>query len=313
MVAYQKMLSLSNEDRCIKMMTKNFTTVRMLLFLTMITFLTFACGCNNNVIRITHIETEANSQPMMAQQTVPLPDVKDCASGSGFTCTGLTYSQKDDTFWVGNFGMLYPSDSQRYPSIVQLSKDCTSVLTEIPLKETLSETLNFQGISYDNNSHSLWIADPSAGFIYNVTMNGKLLTQTACTDANGVACDSDSDTLWVINNSSDKGDVVIKNIKKSGESIIAIRISGIYHSDQLYLDEKNDVLYFSAGAQYSGENYVYAVSLTENTCKKAYTLGDSYAIEGIFITDGQLFVCNDGLYHNSTSNTNEMKIYTIAN
>ncbi len=286
---------------------------RAFLFTTILSFALLFCSCNNKVVTISNVETNANQKSMTAQQTIPLPDTKQGLSGTGFTCTGLTYSQKNDSFYVGNFGAALPSNDEHFPSIVQLSKDCSSIISEITLDKFLTETSSIQGVAYDISNDSLWLADFSNNSIYNITSNGELLNRLNYINPNGVAYDSRTDTLWVINNSSNNGDIIIKNIKKSGEEILTFNISGIYHSDQLYLDEQNDSLYFSAGADYHGENYIYLLSLANRRCSQKYVLGDSYAIEGICIVDGKLFVCNDGFYHNSYSNTNEMKVYNIAN
>ncbi len=297
-------------------MNKNITRFQsrgtgfFLLVLLLFFFITTFCGCNPQT-KIIPVEYNEPVQMVHAHQTFPLPDVMYSSPGSGFTCTGLTYSPKSDTFYIGNFGMTFPSDSERSASIVQLSKNCSEVLSETPLNEIVSETINLQGISYDTSNDSFWIADSDHQLLYNININGELLTKLQCPDINGVAYDSRNDTLWVINNSSDNGEVIIRNLEKSGREVSSFRISGIYHSDQLYLDEKNNLLYFSAGANYTGENYVYALSLTTYSCTLKYVLGDSYAIEGIYILNDQLYVCNDGLYHSSLSNTNEMKIYNM--
>ncbi len=289
------------------MIKRNF--VLTILALSILFTTTILFGCSNTVIVAT---VETNGIAMSAKQTIPLPNLKREATNLGFTCTGLTYSNVNNSFYICNFGQMLPSSENNSPSIVQLSTDYTTVLSEITLDTFLPKTASLQGITYDNSNDSLWFADYADNAIYNITTNGELLSKIEYSHANGIAYDSKSDTLWVINNSSDKGNVIIQNIKKSGEEVVTISISGIYHSDQLFLDEKNNILYFSAGANYVGENYVYEISLTEYSCSQKFTLTDSYAIEGIYIINNDLIVCNDGYYHSSYSNTNEIKVYQIS-
>ena len=90
------------------------------------------------------------------------------------------------------------------------------------------------------------------------------------------------------------------------QKTIKIHIKG---QDQLFLDEKNDLIYFSAGADYHGDSYIYTVDLKTSKVKPLYVLKDSYAIEGITIVDDVLYVLNDGYYHDAETPINQVNMY----
>lgn len=75
------------------------------------------------------------------------------------------------------------------------------------------------------------------------------------------------------------------------------------------IDEKKDLIYFSAGADYHGDSYIYTVDLKTSKVKPLYVLKDSYAIEGITIVDDVLYVLNDGYYHDAEIPTNQVNMY----
>ena len=70
-----------------------------------------------------------------------------------FTCTGLTYDEKSDTFWIADYGAL-SSNERTIPRIVQINKDMTSVISELSLNDILGGDINLQGISYDKKESS---------------------------------------------------------------------------------------------------------------------------------------------------------------
>ena len=92
------------------------------------------------------------------------------------------------------------------------------------------------------------------------------------------------------------------------QKTIKIHIKG---QDQLLLDEKNDLIYFSAGADYHGDSYIYTVDLKTSKVKPLYVLKDSYAIEGITIVDDVLYVLNDGYYHDAETPINQVNMYFL--
>lgn len=123
-------------------------------------------------------------------------------------------------------------------------------------------------------------------------------------EPSGIANDSRSNTLWILTNN------YLYNCSYDGvvQKTVKIHIKG---QDQLFLDEKNDLIYFSAGADYHGDSYIYTVDLKTNRAKPLYVLKDSYAIEGITIVDDVLYVLNDGYYHDAETSVNQVNIYFL--
>jgi len=82
--------------------------------------------------------------------------------------------------------------------------------------------------------------------------------------------------------------------------------------DQLYLDEKNDIIYFTVGNNHQKSNDVYTSDLSTGQIKKKCILKDSYAVEGIFINDHDMYVISDGYYHNAKVPVNSISHYQIS-
>ena len=86
--------------------------------------------------------------------------------------------------------------------------------------------------------------------------------------------------------------------------------------DQLWLDETNNVMYFTAGINYSGDilkgdNALWSVDLDTGAVSEAYAFADSYAVEGICMSEGKMYVLNDGYYHSARIPVNQVNIYDI--
>ncbi len=79
----------------------------------------------------------------------------------------------------------------------------------------------------------------------------------------------------------------------------------------MFLDEENELIYFSAGADYHGDSYIYTVDLKTNKVEPLYILKDSYAIEGITIVNNVLYVLNDGYYHDAQISVNQVNMYYL--
>lgn len=238
-----------------------------------------------------------------------LPDVKNGAQGKGFTCTGLAYDKLENIFWVGNYGKMLPTDSTTHNSVVALTFDGSSILNEINLSNTPFSATDIQGIAFDYRSNSLWIASSIGNLIGNISKNGVVLKTIDFQKPNGIVFDHRTNTLWVLTYSSDCVDFY--NINTSGIVLDKFSFSGISDSDQLYLDDENNCLYFSAGANYAGENFIYKINLDSKKITDKYVFMDSYAIEGISINNNHLYIMNDGYFHSAKDRSNYMAIYNL--
>ena len=123
--------------------------------------------------------------------------------------------------------------------------------------------------------------------------------------ANGLAYDANTNSLWVLSGST------IANIKKDGTVIKSFSVSDINAADMLYLDATCENVYFTAGANYQGENYVYKMGVETGSTILYKTLTESYAVEGLCIIENKLYIMNDGYYHSAKDNRNVMNIYII--
>lgn len=252
--------------------------------------------------------SEIKNVEMTSISTIYLPDVKYGTEGKGFTCTGLTYSSVDGTFYAGNYGKMLTSDSTLNNTIVHLSNDFRTNLGEIELNTIYPEFKDTQGVTLDTSDNTLFVVSTGNKSMYHVSTAGDGLGSVNLGFAvTGIAYDSRTDTLWVI------GGSVLKNIQKDGTVIKTIDISSISTVDQIYLDETNNYIYATAGANYTGDNYVYKINLTSGTNELAYILKDSYSVEGIYINNstGRMYILNDGYYHNATILANIVQVYNI--
>ena len=238
---------------------------------------------------------------LLAVETIALPDIKYGETGKGFTITGLAYSASDNTYYAGNYGKVYTSDTTVNNTIVHLSSDLKTNLGEIELPN-ISEV---QGVTVDSSDNTLWYVSPPDNKMYHISTTGEELGEVNLgTNATGIAYDSRTDTLWVLDSTK------LINVEKDGtvNTTITLDISNV---DQIYLDETDNSIYITAGNNYQGDSYVYIVNLSTQKSKLLYTLEDSHAIEGIHIKDGKMYIGNDGVYHEAKIESNIIQVYTI--
>jgi len=157
----------------------------------------------------------------------------------------------------------------------------------------------------DTSDGTIWFASSQNSEIYHIKKDGTVLGSLDYSKANGLAYDDESDSLWVLANET------IANIEKDGSVIKSYSISGIDAADMLYLDTACENIYFTAGNNYQGDNYIYKMDVATGTTTLYKTLTDSYAVEGLCIVGNKLYVMNDGYYHSAKDNRNVMNIYTI--
>lgn len=269
-------------------MNKNRKVVYVLLVTCGIVFLN---GCSKTV-------------QLKPSSTKQIPDIKDGVEGKGFTCTGLAKDKDENVYWVGNIGKDLPTTSGFKSTIVKLSNDFDENLGEINIYSEFSSMKDIQGITVDYENDSLWFCSFEENKIRNITKTGEEISFVDINRPTGIAYDSRTDSLWVLSQSE------LSNITKSGDVIKKIEVS-INGQDQIYLDEKNDIIYFTVGSVYDKNNFVYSVDLKTNSIKELFTLEDSYAIEGIHIDDGEMYILNDGYYHDAKIPINQINTYNL--
>ena len=239
-----------------------------------------------------------------ASSVVPLPDLYE--TGKGFTCTGLSYDVANNTFLIGDIGILLPNGGTIKSQIVRVSADFQTVIGTIPLYNTFSGMGDVQGITIDTSDDTIWFCAPSVNKIYHTNTNGENLGSISITSPTGIAYCSIDDSFWVLNYSNQ-----ILHISKDGTVLATFASTFGEALDQCFLDEGHGYLYITAGTNYTGRNNVYLFNVDTNEQSIACTV-DSYAVEGIWIGTNKMIIVNDGYYHNALIPVNQANIYTLT-
>lgn len=239
------------------------------------------------------------------KEIIVLPSLHD--NELGFTCTGITYDNKRDSFWIGNYGKINQSQNEAKPSIVQVSKDFKTIKNEIIIH---GDDVDVQGVSYDETTDTLWYSNGS--FVINCSTEGEILKHFDLGKyekykPNGVLYDSQTKSLWVLCFYN-----YLLNFDTEGNLLRCVK-SDYIGQDHLCFSADHKIC-FSAGNDYQGEdNYVVVYSPEKMTIEYAYQVNGSFSIEGISIIGSTLYVANDGYYHEAKINKNYIATYNIGN
>ena len=245
----------------------------------------------------------AQCKQIYANEIIKLPDKE--KEGIGFTCTGLFWDETERTFLIGNAGKYKPSESVFQASVEKLSEDFKTIKESLPCYLSFDAMRDIQGVTMDSDQ-TIWICSYGENLVRHIDAEGRSLGEFAIREPSGIAYDKRDNTLWILTNHylyhcSTEGKI---------EKQIRVHIKG---QDQLFLDSEANRLYFSAGLDYHGDSYIYSVDLSADEIKPLYVLKDSYAIEGIAIKDGVLYVLNDGYYHEAEIPENQVNLYQLDN
>ena len=161
------------------------------------------------------------------------------------------------------------------------------------------------------DDQSLWFCSFGEGKVRHITRDMQSLGSIDIEQPTGIAYDSRTDSIWVLTYTT------LARYSKDGERLQSFDVN-IKGQDQLWLDEQNDVMYFTGGVNYTGslfkgDNAVYSVNLKSGKVEEAYVLADSYSVEGLWMTDGKKYVLNDGCYHSAKIPMNQVDVYNIGN
>lgn len=194
-------------------------------------------------------------------------------------------------------------------TIVWLSDDFSSVLGEIYLYDAFPSMKDIQGICVDGADQTLWFCSFGEGKVRHITRDAQSLGEIKIDQPTGIAYDSRTDTIWVLTYRQ------LIRFSKDGKRLKSFNVN-VKGQDQLWLDESNDVMYFTAGLNYSdsifkGDNAVWSVNLKTGELEEAYVLADSYSVEGLYMANGKLYVLNDGYYHSAKIPTNQVNVYDL--
>lgn len=236
-----------------------------------------------------------------------LPDVTGSTAGKGFTNTGLAYDAGADTFWCGNDGRGEPSDTTHDPSIVNLSKDGSTVISQIDVSSIYASATSVQGVAIDTSDDSLWFALPTEGRVYNVDKDGSNASFLSITSANGVAYHSDNDTLITLTT----GGQLRERNKSTGTTINTWTLSGS-NWDQVSYDSARGGVWMTKGANGS-DGEVYFLEFSSGNISDAMTFQGADSIEGIVVIGSTVYLNNDAYFHTGSPALNRLLTYEGTN
>ena len=192
-----------------------------------------------------------------ANKILKLPDKE--KANVGFTCTGLYWDKEEECFFIGNAGKYKPNDKTFQASIEIVEKDFSAIKGDIPCYLKFENMRDIQGVTKSTDG-TIWLCSYGENKVRHIDEKGNELGNFDIKEPSGIANDSKSNTLWTLTNN------YLYNCSYDGvvQKSIKIHIKG---QDQLFLDEKNDLIYFSAGADYHGDSYIYTVDLKTSKVK----------------------------------------------
>lgn len=161
-----------------------------------------------------------------------------------------------------------------------------------------------QGIAYDCTDNCIWIA--TGKDIVSIDKIGKIQKKFSLGEyenyiANGVSYHSESETLWILCYSK-----YLLKYDKNG-NLLKRFDSNYLDQDHIFFD---DEIFVSAGADYNGDdNYVIKIDPLTGEENIRYKMLESFAIEGICVKEGNLYVANDGAYHNAKIKKSYISVY----
>lgn len=223
---------------------------------------------------------------------------------NGFTCTGLYYDKERQQFYIGNIGKDKPGESRFHASIEIVCRNFSSISESIECYKVFEDMGDIQGVCMDLEE-TIWLCSYAENLVRQIDRDGEPISEFPVDAPSGIACDNENGTLWVLTNK------YLIHYTKKGETLKKIPMEK-KGQDQLYLDSAHQILYISVGDNYYGDSYIYTVDLNTGQITLRYVLKDSYAIEGITLIDNELYVLNDGYYHNAKIPFNQVNVYRLS-
>lgn len=242
-----------------------------------------------------------NCEKLYADDMLKLPDLE--RKDIGFTCTGLFWDEEKQCFLIGNAGKYSAEDEHFRAGIVIVEKDFSTIRNEIPCHLEFHGMRDVQGVAGERDG-SIWFCSYGENKVRHIDENGKEIGHFNIKEPSGIAIDEEEGALWILTGKYLCQCSYDGQVKKK----IKVHIRG---QDQLFLDSKNHLMYFSAGVDYHGDSYIYTMDLETEEVRPLYVLKDSYAIEGIAIVDNVLYVLNDGYYHDAEIPVNQVNAYFL--
>lgn len=236
-------------------------------------------------------------------EIIPLP-LKE-GEQHAFTCTGLFYDEKNDTFLVGNAGKDKPDDEVFQATIEVLSPDFSTIVRTLLIYPYFPNLGDIQGVTVDKEGE-IWFCSPKERLVRSIDADFNEVRSIRLRSNTGITYDSRNDSIWILTSRK------LVNYSKEGELLASYRFKR-KAQDQLYLDESANEMYITTGADYHGPNFVYKLDLDSRAFNMEYVLEDSFAIEGISIVGDKMYILNDGYYHDAKVPRNQVNVYQLSN
>lgn len=250
----------------------------------------------------TDVLSRASEQSPTYVTGTTLPDgASSATAGKGWTNTGMV-RLSDGTFWISNHGKALGADATFLPSLVHVSANFSTILSEILLAPLYPGIGTVQGVVYDTSDDTLWFADANNEKVRHITTAGVVIAGdeiTASFRPNGIARDPADDGMWIWEeepngNGFEKRSCVDGTVTEVETSL---NLGG---NDHLYYDATNKVLYASYGTNgTAGKINIYSTALSPmkliGTIRCPVAQVD--AVEGLAIYGNTLYVNNDGYFH----------------
>ena len=244
------------------------------------------------------------SGALTASSVVALPDIY--GNGHGWTCTGLVYDAKTDTFLVGDIGKALPSSSGYASKIIRVSADFGTVIEQIPLYTSFASMQDVQGVTIDTADDTIWFCSPYEDLMRHIDSSGNSIGSFAVANPTGVSYSVTDDTLWVVTY-----DNAILHMSKAGAALASYSFAYSEALDQCFYDAKHGNLYITAGNNYTTTNNIYRLNTATGEQDVVCTV-DSYSVEGIWIGADKMVIVNDGYYHSAAVAVNQANIYALT-
>lgn len=249
--------------------------------------------------------TEETAETINSVATVEFSEFKE----SDFTCTGLTFNDDNQTFWIADLEILQGESIEHMkPRLININASFSKVLNILNIPDNyLTGSFNLQGIAYDKKDQAIWLAigskmieiDTSGNVIREIELNVYDKYQ-----ANGIAYDNEDDTIWVL-----CAYKYILHYDKLGLLLSAFPFNQ-EGQDQIVIREQK--IYITVGNDYRGfNNYVYVVNKINGATIGIYRVKGSNAVEGICFKNSQIYIANDGFFHDDIIGKSYISVYEI--
>ena len=228
-------------------------------------------------------------------------------SGNGITCTGIVQDASTPAnAWVVNEGRRDSNDVTYTPSLIQIVIATGAKVSEIDLGALYGSATSIQGVA-DTGTH-FWVCSRGEGLVRKLTKAGSDTGDTiAVTTANGCAWDSSRNRLWVTDETS------LFEYQENGtlDNTYTLPAGLAAHVDQLHYDAERDLVWVTEGSNGEpGAMYPFDPA-TETVLDQRVIFERAQSIEGAIIVGGDVYVCHDGYFHQTTPGTNEIQKYSV--